>query len=65
MKEDTSPGPDGFTVNFFHHFWEMVKMDVGKIVEDYRITGHIYLALNATFLTLIPKCERADTLDKF
>jgi len=20
MKEDTTPGPDGFTINFFHQF---------------------------------------------
>ena len=34
MKEGTSHGPDGFTVNFFHHFWEMIKIDVWNIVEQ-------------------------------
>ena len=65
MKVGTSPGPDGFTVNFFHHFWEMVKMDVWKIVDNSRIMGHIFPALHATFLTLIPKCEGANTPEKF
>ena len=37
MKEGTSHGPDGFIVNCFHHFWEMIKMDVWKIVEKSRI----------------------------
>ena len=65
MKVGTSSGPDGFTVNVFHHFWEMVKLDVQKIVEDSKILGQILPALNATFLTLIPKCEGVDTPDKF
>ena len=65
MKEGIARGPDGFTVIFFHRFWEMVNMDVWKIVENSRILGCILPALNATFLTLIPKCEGADTPDKF
>ena len=65
MKEGASLGPDGFTVNFFHHFWEMVKLDVWQIMEQSRIYGHILPALNATFLTLIPKCEGANNPDKF
>ena len=65
IKEGTSPDPDGFTINVFHHFWEMVKLDVWKIVEQSRISGHILPALNATLLTLIPKCEGFDTPNKF
>ena len=59
MKEGTSPGLDGFTVNFFHHFWEMIKIDVWNIIEHSRLSGRILPALNATFLTLIPKSEGA------
>ena len=29
MALGKSPGPDGFTSNFFHYFWDMVK---GKVV---------------------------------
>ena len=65
MKVGTSLGLDGFTVNFSHHFWEMVKLDVWKIVEDSRILGRILPSVNATFVTLIPKCEGPDTPDKF
>ena len=65
MKDDTSPGPDGFTVNFFHHFWEMIKIDVWNIVEQSRVSRCILPALNATFLTLIPKNEGADFPNKF
>ena len=65
MKEGASLGPDGFTVNFFHHFWEMIKIDVWNIVEQSRLSGRILPALNATFLTLIPKGEGVDFSDKF
>ena len=65
MKEGASLGPDGFTVNFFHHFWEMIKIDVWSIVEQSRLSSRILLSLNATFLTLIPKSEGVDTPDKF
>ena len=28
MKEDKAPGPDGFTVNFFHACWDMLKHEI-------------------------------------
>jgi len=26
MKEGTTSGPDGFTINFFHSFWDMINL---------------------------------------
>ena len=40
-------------------------MDVWKIVEKSRVSRRILPSLNATFLTLIPKCEGDDTPNKF
>ena len=28
LKEGKAQGPDGFTSNFFHNFWELIKMEV-------------------------------------
>jgi hypothetical protein len=50
-----APGPDGFTIDFFHHCWPMIRVEVWEIIEDSRSTGQVLQALNATFLTLIPK----------
>jgi hypothetical protein len=50
-----APGPDGFTSDFFHHCWPMIRTEVWEILEDSRVTGKVLQALNATFLTLVPK----------
>lgn len=65
MASDTAPGPDGFTINFFKQFWDMLKEDVLQIVESSRIQGSMLQAFNATFLTLIPKEEGADSPSLF
>jgi hypothetical protein len=50
-----APGPDGFTSDFFHYCWPMIRTEVWEILEDSRVTGKILQAFNATFLTLVPK----------
>jgi hypothetical protein len=53
-----APGPDGFTMDFFHACWPMLRDEVWKLVEESRSSGKVLPTLNATFLTLIPKEER-------
>ena len=60
MKEGTSLGPYVFRVNLFHHFWDLINMEVCRIVEDSRVSRRTLLSFNATFLTLIPKREGVD-----
>jgi hypothetical protein len=55
--EGKSPGPDGFTMDFFHFCWPMVREEVWELIEDSRTSGQVLPALNATFLALIPKEE--------
>ena len=42
MAYDTSPGPDGFTIDFFHHCWDLVKEEVLEIVEESRKKNGFY-----------------------
>ena len=65
MALGKAPGPDGFTSIFFHYFWDLIKEEVLKIVEEYRNKKGVLESFNATFLTLIPKEVGADTPDKF
>jgi hypothetical protein len=55
MKEGTYLDLDGFTITFFHSCWDLLKQDVMEIVEESRNRQWVLPALNATFLTLIPK----------
>jgi len=65
IKYGTALGPDGFTINFFHQFWDILKNDILNIVEDSCQTQGILKAFNATFLTLIPKKKGADEPNHF
>jgi hypothetical protein len=58
MAPGKVPGPDGFTTDFFHHCWDMIREEVWQVVEESRTSGQVLSALNATFLTLILKEER-------
>jgi hypothetical protein len=58
MPLGKAPGPDGFTTNFFHYCWSMIREEVWQVVEESRTSGQVLSAFNATFLTLIPKEER-------
>ena len=65
MALGKSPGPNGFTTNLFHHFWDLFKEYVLGIMEESRTKRGVLKAFNATFLTLIPKEVVVDTPDKF
>eukprot|EP00253_Pinus_taeda_P031749 PITA_31749 len=65
LKPGKAPGPDGFTSNFFQHFWELIKWEVWQLVEESRSRRWMYPGLNATFIALIPKSENSNSPDKF
>lgn len=35
LGSDKAPGPDGFPMMFFKTFWEIVKVEVMKLCEDF------------------------------
>ena len=65
MALGKAPGPNVFTSNFFHYFWDLIKEEVFEIIEESRDKKGVLKSFNETFLTLIPKEARADSLDKF
>lgn len=34
LKAGKAPSPYGFTSNFFHNFWDLIKMEVWQVVEE-------------------------------
>jgi hypothetical protein len=65
FKKERSPGPDGWTAEFFSHFFYLVGPDLLQMVEDTRIKGKISSSLNSTFLVLIPKENCSSTFNDF
>jgi len=65
LKDGKAPGPDGFTTNFFHKFWDLIKNEVWQVVEESRALRWMYPGFNATFITVIPKSEESNTPDKY
>ena len=55
MQNGKAPGLDGFNVDFFKAYCEIVKQDILNVVEDTRKSKIVLRALNASFITLIPK----------
>jgi hypothetical protein len=65
LKKEKSPGPDGWTTEFFSHFIDLVGSDLLLMVEDARTTGKISNSLNSTFLVLIPKTDQPTSFNDF
>ncbi|XP_074298021.1 uncharacterized protein LOC141628823 [Silene latifolia] len=60
-----SPGPDGFTSKFFKDAWDVIGGDVVTTVQDFFIHKKLLRQINATTLTIVPKCERPQSVLQF
>ena len=58
FKKDKSLGLDGWHVEFFLHFFELVGKDLLSVVDYAKNFGHITPSINSTFLDLIPKKDK-------
>ncbi|GJV52623.1 RNA-directed DNA polymerase, eukaryota [Tanacetum coccineum] len=53
--ENKSPGPDGFTFEFFRKFWDVIGPDFCIAVEWFFDHGSFSIGCNSSFIALIPK----------
>jgi len=65
FKKDKSPGPDGWTIEFYLAFFKVLGNDLLRIVEESRRRGRISSAIKSTFISLIPKTNAPGTFDDF
>lgn len=54
-RNNKSPGPDGFTIEFFKRFWDLVKKDLLEALNEFARRPIIPKGVNTTFITFIPK----------
>jgi hypothetical protein len=52
-------GIDGFFMAFFQSFWDVLKMDIMKVLSDFHARKTFEKSLNALFIMLIPKTPSA------
>ncbi|XP_074298290.1 uncharacterized protein LOC141629139 [Silene latifolia] len=60
-----SPGPDGYTSRFFKDAWGEIGKDVIIAVLDFFQHGKILKQINAINLTMVPKCDRPQSVLQF
>jgi hypothetical protein len=59
------PGPDGLTVKFYLGFYEQIKWDLLKVVNESKRLGKVWGSYNSTFLALIPKNQAPSSFEYF
>jgi hypothetical protein len=65
FTKDKSPGTDGWTVEFFLHFFELVGHYFLNVVEETRLRGEVIRPINSNFLALIPKVNSPNTFSNY
>jgi hypothetical protein len=60
-----SPGPDGVNFGFFKDFWEELKGDVMRFINEFHRNGKLTKGINSTFIALIPKVDSPQRLTDF
>jgi hypothetical protein len=57
FKKTKSPGLDGWPIELFIGFFDLIGKDILEVVEESRKVGHIHAPLKSTFIALIPKID--------
>jgi len=60
-----SPQPDGWKIEFFLDFFDILGQNILEGVDESRIKGKIIRDFHSTFVTLIPKRDKPKSFDGF
>uniref|UniRef100_A0A0V0IXC5 Putative ovule protein n=1 Tax=Solanum chacoense TaxID=4108 RepID=A0A0V0IXC5_SOLCH len=62
---DKAPGPDGYTMAFYIHCWEVIKGEVISTIMNFHERCFFEKSFNSTYVALIPKKMGAKELTHF
>nr|XP_016476809.1 PREDICTED: uncharacterized protein LOC107798345 [Nicotiana tabacum] len=62
---DKARGSDRFTLAFFQHCWRIVKVELMETTVEFQETREFERSLNASFVTIAPKKERATSIKDY
>nr|XP_017192028.1 uncharacterized protein LOC108174926 [Malus domestica] len=60
-----APGPNSFQGIFYRSQWDIIAVDVNKMIEDLMVGSLQPLQINATHLALIPKVPNPESVSHF
>jgi hypothetical protein len=60
-----SLSPDGLSVEFFLRFYDLLKYDLVKVVNDSQRTGKVWGSFKSTYLALISKKKETKSFRDF
>jgi len=55
FQKEKSLGSNGWPIEFYLGFYNLIREDLLKVVEESRVSSHIHAPLNYNFIALIPK----------
>ena len=55
LRRNEVPSPNGFTVEFFTHGWDIIGPDLVDAMPDFFRNSHLLIEVNSTIITLVPK----------
>ena len=65
MPKDKSPGPDGYTSEFYKSTWDIIGREFTLAVQSFFIKGFLPKGVNSTILALIPKKSGAKEMKDY
>ena len=65
FQKDKSSSPDGWAIEFYLDFYDLIGKDLLMVVEESRRECFIHAPLNSTFIALTPKKENQGKFEDF
>ncbi|VFQ73495.1 unnamed protein product [Cuscuta campestris] len=65
MDPNSSPGPDGFNINFFKQCWDIIKDDLTSACQEVFLGIPLPKAASSSNICLLPKTDNAMRLNDF
>ena len=65
MEHNKAPGPDGFPAEFYQHFWELIKVDLLELFQDFHAGQLELFRLNFGEIILLPKVNEAARIQQY
>lgn len=65
FEKDKSPRLDGWSVEFYLTFFDIIGPDLPDVIEECRTSGRMYEPINSTYIALIPKTNSPPSFNDF